>query len=108
MSKTILTGYGLALLLLPAAAHAQAEAVSPEAFDTVYQGCLQQIGADQNGTQQQKEIYCGCMRDQIANNHDMTELAKIASEHQSGGVSSENMRKLEAVAQDCLKKSFAH
>ena len=108
MIKPILTGCGLALILLPAAAYAQTETVPPEAFDAVYQGCMRQIGMDQNCTQQQKEIYCGCMRDQVANNHDMAELAKIATEHQSGGVSQDNMRKLEAVAQDCLKKSFAH
>ncbi|NBO19559.1 MAG: hypothetical protein EBV03_10120 [Proteobacteria bacterium] len=108
MIKPILVGCCLTIVLLPTSGYAQSATVTPEAFDAVYQGCMQQITADQNGTQQQKEIYCGCMRDQVANNHDMVELTKVAAEHQSGGVSEANTRKLEAIAQDCLKKSFAH
>jgi hypothetical protein len=95
----------------PAAAPAQKNpAAAPgqmtdnQVFDAVYESCMRQSGADDGGSLQQKEPYCSCLRNQVARNRDLGELARSAAEHQVGGVNESNLRKIEAMAQDCVKK----
>jgi hypothetical protein len=99
------SGAFLLFFFLLLAAHARAEPIPDYILNKDLETCRAQVSKAPNGTPEQKEKYCLCIRNNLARTWDLDAYGRYVIGHVFGRDNSEEDGKMKEMAKECMAAS---